>query len=82
MQTLKSFLDQSLLIWNDATGAGRIGIALLLLICVGSVVGIGVWSAQPNYVVLASGVTPSQASKMIDSLDSAGIAYQLSLIHI
>jgi len=77
MQTLKSFLDQSLLIWNDATGAGRIGIALLLLICVGSVVGIGVWSAQPNYVVLASGVTPSQASKMIDSLDSAGIAYQI-----
>lgn len=77
MQTLKSLLDQSLLIWNDATGAGRIGIALLLLICVGSVVGIGVWSAQPNYVVLASGITPSQASKMIDSLDSAGIAYQI-----
>ena len=77
MKTLKSFLDQSLLIWNDATGAGRIGIALLLVICVGGVVGIGVWSAQPNYVVLSSGITPSQASKMIDALDAADIAYQV-----
>ena len=77
MKTLKSFLDQSLLIWNDATGAGRIGIALLLLICVGGVVGIGVWSAQPNYVVLASNITPVQASKMIDALDAADIAYQV-----
>lgn len=77
MQTLKSLLDQSLLIWNDATGAGRIGIALLLLICAVSVIGIGVWSAQPNYVVLANDITPGQVSKMIDSLDAAGIAYQI-----
>lgn len=77
MQTLKTLLDQSLLIWNDATGAGRIGIVLLLLICAGGVVGIGVWSAQPNYVVLATDISPAQVSKMIDSLDAAGIDYQI-----
>jgi flagellar M-ring protein FliF len=77
MQTLKSLFDQALLIWNDATGAGRIGIVLLVVICVSSIVGIGIWAARPNYVVLASGITPSEASKIIDALDAADIAYQI-----
>lgn len=77
MQTLKSLFDQALLIWDDATGAGRIGIALLVVICIASVVGIGIWAAQPNYVVLASGISPSEASKIIDALDGADIAYQI-----
>jgi flagellar M-ring protein FliF len=77
MQTLKSFFDQAILIWNDATGAGRIGIALLVVICIASVVGIGVWAAQPNYVILASGISPGEAAKVIDALDAADIAYQI-----
>jgi flagellar M-ring protein FliF len=78
MQTLKSLTDQSLLIWNDATGAGRIGIALLLLICIGGVVGIGVWSAQPNYVALTGDISPNQAAKLIGALESEGISYQVT----
>ncbi len=77
MQTLKSFLDQSLLIWKDSTAAARFGIALLLVICVGAILGIGVWSYQPNYVVLASDLAPDKAAKVIDSLESANIAYQV-----
>ncbi len=77
MQTLKSFLNQAMLIWTESTGAGRIGIALLLAICVGGIIGIGVWSSQPNYVILANDLAPDQASKMIDALDSANIKYQI-----
>lgn len=77
MQTLKSFLNQAMLIWTESTGAGRIGIALLLAISVGGIIGVGVWSSQPNYVVLAGDLAPDQASKMIDSLDSANISYQI-----
>lgn len=77
MQTLKAFLDQSLLIWKDSTAAARLGIGLLLLICVGAVVGVGVWSAQPHYVILASDLEPEKAAKVIDALDVADIGYQV-----
>ena len=77
MQTLKSFLDQSLLIWKDSTAAARFGIGLLLVLCVGAILGVGIWSYQPHYVVLASELAPDKAAKVIDALDSADIAYQV-----
>lgn len=77
MQTLKSFLDQSLLIWKDSTAAARFGLGLLLVIFIGSVVGVGVWSAQPNYVVLADKLDPSSARKIMDALDSADIGFDV-----
>ena len=77
MQTLKSFLNQAMLIWTESTGAGRVGIALLLVICVGGIVGIGVWSSQPNYVMLASELEPSEAAEIIAALDTANISYQV-----
>jgi len=77
MQTLKSFIDQSQLIWKDSTAAARIGLVLLLVICVGGIAGVGIWSTQPNYVILAMDLTPDKAGKIIDALDSAGIEYQV-----
>lgn len=78
MQTLKSFLNQSLLIWRDSTGAGRVGIALLLTICVGGIISVGIWSAQPNYVVLARDIDdPTQAAKIMAALDAENITYQI-----
>ncbi|MDE0934667.1 MAG: hypothetical protein OSA89_02020 [Mariniblastus sp.] len=78
MQTLKSFLNQSLLIWRDSTGAGRVGIALLLAICLGGIISVGIWSAQPNYVVLARDIDdPGQAAKILASLDAENISYQI-----
>lgn len=77
MQTLKSFLDQTILIWKDSTAAGRFGIALLLILCVGSVIGVGIWSSQPNYIVLSSNLQPADAAKVIDALEAANVAYQV-----
>jgi flagellar M-ring protein FliF len=77
MQTLKSILDQALLIWNDSTAAARFGLALLAVICVGAIVGVGIWSARPNYIDLARNLDPAKASRLIDALDGEDIAYQV-----
>ena len=77
MQTLKSFLDQSLLIWKDSTAAARFGLALLMILCVGSIIGVGVWSSQPYYVLLASDLEPDKVGKLVDALAAADIAYDI-----
>jgi flagellar M-ring protein FliF len=75
MQTLKSFLDQSLLIWKDSTAAARFGLALMLVICVGAFTGFGYWSVQPHYVTLATDLPPQKLGEVADALDSADISY-------
>lgn len=76
METLKSFFDQSLLIWKDSTAAARFGISLLLMFCAVSIVGVGIWSSQPEYVLLAGDLNPAKVSQLIDALDAADIPYQ------
>lgn len=75
MQTLKSFLDQSLLIWKDSTPAARFGLVLLLILCVGGVGGVSYWSTQPNYVQLANGLSAREAAEAVNLLASANIKY-------
>jgi flagellar M-ring protein FliF len=77
MQTLKAFLDQSLNIWKESTAAARFGIILLLLICAGTIVGVGIWSAQPHYVTLATHLSHSKSTQLMAALDQANIHYQI-----
>jgi flagellar M-ring protein FliF len=77
MQTIKSFLDQSIIIWKESTGAARFGIILLLFICLGAIVGVGIWSAQPNYVSLANGLEPKQSGQLMGALATADINYKI-----
>ena len=77
MQTLKTFLDQSLTVWKESTGAARLGILLLLLICIGAIVGVGIWSVQPNYLKLADNLDHNKSSQLMAALDQANIGYQI-----
>jgi len=77
MQTITSFLDQALMVWKDSTAAARFGIALLLVICIGAIVGVGIWSSRPNYITLASGLDHVKSAQLIAALDSADIRYQI-----
>lgn len=77
METLKSFLHQALMIWKESTGAGRLGIALLVIICVGGILGVGIWSAQPDYVKLVEGTDATVSAKIVEKLDASGISYKL-----
>ena len=77
MQTLKSFLDQSLVIWKDSTAAARFGIILMLVMCLGTIVGVGIWSAQSNYISLATDLDPQEATQLMAALDSANISHRI-----
>ena len=75
MEALKSFLDQSLLIWKDSTAAARFGIGLLLVICVGSIIGVGFWSSQPQYVQLAGDLDPAAVLAHAAALAACDVAW-------
>ncbi len=77
MQTLKSFLDQSLVIWKDSTAAARFGIILMLVMCFGTIIGVGIWSAQLNYVSLATDLDPQKATQLMAALDNANISHRI-----
>ncbi|HMO13584.1 MAG TPA: flagellar basal-body MS-ring/collar protein FliF [Pirellulaceae bacterium] len=77
MRTIRAFLDQTLAVWKESTSAARFGIILLLLICLGAIVGVGIWSAQPNYVTLASNLEPNKSAMLMAALDQANISYQI-----
>jgi flagellar M-ring protein FliF len=78
MQTIKSYLDHYLLVWKDSTAAARFGIILLLVICVGAIIGVGIWSAQPQYVTVARDVDSRSINELINELEQANISYKLS----
>jgi len=77
MQTIKVFLDQSLNIWKESTSAARFGIVLLLLLCLGGISGVGIWSLQPDYVMLASDLDHQKSTQLMAALDQANIGYQI-----
>lgn len=77
MQVLKTFLDQSIKVWQESTAAARFGIILLLLIGLTMIVGVGFWSAQPNYVALRDELSHSESTQLMAALDQADIAYQI-----
>ncbi|OUT61993.1 MAG: flagellar M-ring protein FliF [Rhodopirellula sp. TMED11] len=52
--------------------------ALLSVLCILGIGGVGYWSLQPDYVILVSQAEADKIDRVIDSLDSQGIDYQLS----
>lgn len=78
MSPFKSYVDDALGIWNDSAPAARVGIVLLMALCVSAIVGVGYWSAQPSYVTLISEADHEKMDRVIDALDKANIKYSLS----
>lgn len=77
MQTIKSFLDQSLVIWRDSTAAARFGIMLLLFICFAAVIGVGTWSIQPQWVDLTDRLSTKKSGELVTALDQANISNEM-----
>lgn len=49
-----------------------------LLVVVAAVIGVGMWAAEPAWVVLYSGVTLGDAAQMTEALDKAGVQNKLA----
>ncbi|MDB4733513.1 flagellar basal-body MS-ring/collar protein FliF [Planctomicrobium sp.] len=78
MSFLTELSTQLKAIWNRWSQTQRISIVLAIVVSVGSVVGIGYWAMQPQYVVLADHLAPTQTSEYASALESSGIGYKLN----
>ena len=78
MNDFKTYVDSLLNVWSEAAPAARVGILLLATTCIVALVGVGYWSTQPSYITLVSEADHEEMDKVMDALDKANIAYELS----
>ena len=64
-------------IWSEATSAARVGISLLMAICISAIIAVGYWSSMPTYVTLLNDVGHEKVASVVDALESAGIKYEI-----
>lgn len=74
-----SLKEQSLALWNRWTIGQRTGFIAAALACVAAVSGTLIWASQPEYIVIASQLTPSRSVDIAGILDTEKIDYQLNL---
>ena len=70
--------DQLLALWNRWTIAQRVGFSAATVACVAAIVGTMIWAAQPDYVVIASQLTPQRSTEIAGVLDTEQIRYTLN----
>jgi len=75
---LKALQTQLAGTWQRYNAQQRTLLFAALAIGLAAIVGVGVWSARSEYVLLAKELGPSQAAELISRLQSAGISYELS----
>ncbi len=78
MNSLRSYFDSFRQIWDASTPASRFVMVAVTFLCLASIVGVGIWSSQPQYVRVASDVDARKMNEIVAGLQSKGIEYQLS----
>lgn len=78
MKSIQNYIDAAIKLWQDNTPAARVAIVLLAVLSVVAIGGVGYWSVQPTFVVLATDLDSSKVDAIIDQLDKEGIEYELS----
>ena len=78
MNFFRSISRQLSDIWGQSSWLGRAGFAGTAVICVATVIGVGLWSSRPDFVALATNLAPSEAAEIISKLDAAGIPNQMN----
>ena len=74
-----SLKEQALALWNRWTIGQRTGFIAATLACIAAVSGTLIWASQPEYIVIASQLTPSRSVDIAGVLDTEKIDYQLNL---
>ena len=78
MNPIRKLFDETKAVWSEASRparAGFVSIAVLLLTAVGAV---GWYSWQPQYVPLATSLSPAEAAELVSKLNAEGIDNQLN----
>lgn len=74
-----SLREQALALWNRWTIGQRTGFIAAALACIAAVAGTLIWASQPEYIVIASQLTPSRSVDIAGVLDTEKIDYKLNL---
>ncbi len=67
-----------LALWSRWTIAQRVGFSAAAAACVAAVAGTMIWASMPDYVVIASQLTPQRSASIAGVLDTEQIGYQLN----
>lgn len=78
MEFLRNVGEQLSAVWNGASSAGRIVFVVTSLVCLALIIGVGIWSSQPEYVPLATNLSPGEAAEIKSKLDADGIGNELN----
>ncbi len=70
--------EQLIALWNRWTIAQRAGISAAAVACLSAIIGTMIWAAQPDYVVIASQLTPQRSTEIAGVLDTEKIRYSLN----
>ncbi|MCA8994045.1 MAG: flagellar M-ring protein FliF [Planctomycetaceae bacterium] len=63
--------------WKQWSTWEQVRFTVATVACLLAVGGVVYWAVQPEYVLLAENLTPSNAHEAVSSLEEAGIGYQL-----
>jgi flagellar M-ring protein FliF len=78
METIKNALSQAQRVWERSSRGNKIATVALVLVSTAAILGVGIWSMQPQYVPLASNLGPTEAAAIVTRLESEGIPRQLN----
>jgi len=78
MDSLKKIAEQLQATWRQLSRAGQIGVGVAALFCLLAIGGIGVWSSQPQWIELQTGLTPSESGSITTRLEGANIKYKFN----
>lgn len=78
METIKNGFAQARRVWERSSKGNRIATVALVLMSVGAIAAVGVWSVQPQYVPLASGLAPHELANIISRIEAENIQYKLN----
>ncbi|MCR9119174.1 MAG: hypothetical protein NXI22_19755, partial [bacterium] len=78
MNFFRQLAQQLQELWINASVSGRVVFVSVAVLSVAMMVGVGIWSSQPEYVPLATNLSPSEAAEMKSKLDAEGISNKLN----
>lgn len=78
MSLLTTLMEQLRNLWNTWTNSQRALISVAATVCLVTVGGTMFWAMQPDYVVLASQLTPQRAAEIVGTLETEKITAELN----
>jgi flagellar M-ring protein FliF len=75
---MTNFAERLAAWWRNANGTQRALVVGGLIAGIASAASVVLWSSQPDYVVLFSGLDDDTASQIVDELDESGVPFEVS----